>query len=260
MTKFHGKPGTPRRGFTLIELLVVIAIIGVLIGVLLPALGAARRLAREAACGSNLRQLGIATQMYLDDHDGRLPQVEIDLFGQPAVIGALFGGTAGVLPEGFDFGINSVGAASRPLNAYVRSSLPTDESAEMPEFESPIDAGGDLTLFGAGQTDSVYNTLGSSYAINDHAPDGDPAGDPFPTLIPGSGGRMPQVFDTTRTWVLATHSIYNDDGMAPTGTGIGRGMYWHGRRGGQAGLGPLLTNLVFLDGHVQTATCRSAGM
>jgi prepilin-type N-terminal cleavage/methylation domain-containing protein/prepilin-type processing-associated H-X9-DG protein len=65
------------RAFTLIELLVVIAIIGVLASLLLPTFGRAKARAHNAVCVNNLRQLGIATRLYSEDNNNRLPSAEI---------------------------------------------------------------------------------------------------------------------------------------------------------------------------------------
>jgi prepilin-type N-terminal cleavage/methylation domain-containing protein/prepilin-type processing-associated H-X9-DG protein len=72
-----------QRAFTLIELLVVIAIIGVLAALLLPTFGRAKESARGAACIGNLRQVGLALQMYVQENRNRMPYMRDRIPDEP---------------------------------------------------------------------------------------------------------------------------------------------------------------------------------
>ncbi|MBL8763976.1 MAG: prepilin-type N-terminal cleavage/methylation domain-containing protein [Phycisphaerae bacterium] len=234
---------TGRRAFTLIELLVVIAVVALLVSIVLPALGSARVRAKGVACAGRLHQLGIGLTLYLNDFDRQLPQLRVDMGGgQTANIGALFGGKKGTLPA---YGINTYGAERRPLNRYLlMGEVPKDADAnpfEIEAYRSPADRGGRLPYLGP--VESMYDLLGSSYTLNDHALDGEQAW----TLIPPAGGRMPPIVTPSKTWVLGTHPIYNYQQNGD------RGHYWFGRAGVEA-------NLLFLDSHVGSMLRVPAGI
>jgi prepilin-type N-terminal cleavage/methylation domain-containing protein len=75
-----------RNGFTLIELLVVIAIIAILAAILFPVFAQARAKARQTQCLSNMRQIGTAVQMYLNDYDEGYPFTMAIINGIPSTV------------------------------------------------------------------------------------------------------------------------------------------------------------------------------
>ncbi|EIP97188.1 prepilin-type N-terminal cleavage/methylation domain-containing protein [Opitutaceae bacterium TAV1] len=69
-----------RSAFTLIELLTVIAIIGILAAIIIPTVGKVRDTARSAQCLGNLRQIGAAARLYIEDNKGMTPPLSWEFY------------------------------------------------------------------------------------------------------------------------------------------------------------------------------------
>jgi prepilin-type N-terminal cleavage/methylation domain-containing protein len=132
------------KGFTLIELLVVVAIIVLLLAILLPSLQKVKSLARRISCQSNLKNIALAWEMYLNDNNGS--------FYQNINANLNYGGWQGM-----------VGWSNRPLNYYFNLPADLENENDAKIFCCPADRGG---VPGYAVREKAYSYLGTSYQTN----------------------------------------------------------------------------------------------
>lgn len=222
MSNHKSKITDQKFAFTLIELLVVVAVIAILAALLLPALSGAKEKGRLSVCTSNLRQIGFALQMYLQDFNETYPPRL--LLTSPSQ--ATWLGKTGAAGSGYD----AYPAPARYLNRYV-GSYQTNSEVWIAHCPSDRRFTGNYRF---------YDWTGTSYFANTH-PQKNTLGLPDWNYC----RRLSEVRNPSRMVVLAEFGVYD-----PVWWGLdpGPNFYWHSREP--------RWNLLMADGHVQFQTIR----
>lgn len=267
----HAPSGS--RGFTTIELLVVAAVLLLLMALALPALRFGREQARMAACLSNLRTIGAASQSYAMDEPFELviPIHARMTRGMPAsdywlhqtAMWFSYGGVDATIPFEMDMGPRWLGAGSdwaaqtRPLNRYLFAQSDLVRSAEGRVFACPSDTGyPNSPLIDDSPSQNAerpcIDSLGNSYRASLYGvfPE---AGKPYDGAfaIGPWGHRLSTIPDASRTVVFGEPTFFNmvgtDNGAVAFATEVvTRG--WHGQQ--------MKDNLSFADGSAHVTLAR----
>ena len=144
LTQRCSAPPRRRRTFTLIELLVVISIIAILAAMLLPALSSARARVQTTVCQNNLKQMGLAIQMYASDHDDALPYAWL--------------GPADRVTYGYTTGGPEVGYGAYSLFSRLYAYMPAAPLFGCPSYKTPDADQHPKVVVLNGQTTIIYVT------------------------------------------------------------------------------------------------------
>ncbi len=196
-TRGLGETRQPRHGFTLVELLVVIGIIAVLIAILMPALSSARQEAQAVQCSSNLRQLGMAIEMYAQESKG-------------------YSITSWMGPNGGAYGSPASYTWRAMLYPYVNKNTGV---FHCPSYDDNVPAPASAQPYAAGYSwDPISNEWGyCGYAANRvHYAEGPPT-DPMAGIFDNAiQPKLTQIYDPTRV-IFLTDASNEHDLPSPSG-------------------------------------------
>lgn len=215
--------------FTLIELLVVVAIVSVLAAMLLPALHRAKESGRRAKCMSNLKQFGVALELYAsDDSEQRLP-------------------------DG-DWGAANVFNTGRPLVRYGLNNLVATCPSAYP-FRGTVAQGSQSYFYPVRTNFNTSNNIAMHYCyVGGHGghPSNPATGWPYVWTY-GAGAQL-KIRDLSVSKPLMWDISYTQQGVQPQATSPLSGHYWtypprsnHSNEDGTA----CGENMLFGDGHVE---------